>query len=125
MRRHVDQISKTNLNLLEILSIPNLSKMKLVCLLWEEIVARENIKRHRDLTYIRSTEGGGRTQSAASKRAAGSDLYCPLFPFCGWRHWGDKVVDDWEAVGRGAMGGLWSGQTAAGLHLGDSSSQII
>lgn len=91
----------------------------------ETFVARENIKRDQDLTDVSTTEGGGRTQSAASKRAAGSDLYCPLFPFCGWRHWGDKVVDDWEAVGRDAMGGLHSAKTAAGLHLGDSSSQTI
>lgn len=65
----------------------------------ESFVKRENIKRDKDLNEVSSTGGGGRTQSAASERATGSDLYPPLFPLCGWRHWGHKVVDDWEAVG--------------------------
>lgn len=45
---------------------------------------------------------GGETQSASSVSAAGSDILSKLFPFGGWRHWGDKGVDDWEAVGRDA-----------------------
>ena len=48
---------------------------------------------------INSTGGSGGAQSAASDSAARSDLNAPLFPLCGRRHWGDKVVDDWEAVG--------------------------
>lgn len=65
----------------------------------ESFVARENIKRDKDLIDVSSTGGGGGAQSAASERAAGNDLYPPLFPLCGWRYRGDKVVDDREAVG--------------------------
>lgn len=88
----------------------------------ENFVARVNIKRDIDLTDVGcSTGGGGGAQSATSERGAGSDLYPPLFSLCGWRHWGDKIVDDWEAVGRDAIGGLrcGCGQTSPGLvHLG-------
>lgn len=49
--------------------------------------------------------------------AARSDLHLLLFPFCGRRHWGDKGVDDWEAVGRDATRGLQSRQTSVRLHL--------
>lgn len=71
----------------------------MLSVLWRLFVARENIKGDQDLVDVSSTEGGGRTQPTASKRAAGINFYPPLFPFRGWRHWGDKVVDDWEAVG--------------------------
>lgn len=65
----------------------------------ESFVARENIKRDINLIDVSSTGGSGRTQSTASEHAAGIDLYPPLLPLCGWRHWCDKVVDDGEAVG--------------------------
>lgn len=87
----------------------------------EGYVARKNIKRDKDLIVVSSAGGGGRTQSAASERAAGRDLYPPLFPLRGWRHRSDKVVDDWEAVGGDAAVGLRCGQTSPGLlvHLGE------
>lgn len=86
----------------------------------ETSVAGENIKRDKDLIDVSSAGGGGGAQPAASERATGSDLYPPLFPLCGWRHRGDKVVDDRQAVGRDATGGLHCGQTSPGLlvHLG-------
>ena len=65
----------------------------------ESFVAREAIKRDRDLSDVSSAGGGGGTQPAASERATGSDLHPLLFPLRGRRHRGDKVVDDWEAVG--------------------------
>lgn len=77
----------------------------------------ENIKREKDLMHISSTGGSGGAQSAASDSAAGSDLNAPLFPLCGWRHWGNKVVDDWEAVGWDATGGILCGPTSAGLFV--------
>lgn len=82
-----------------------------------------NIKGDQDLTDVSSTEGSGSTQSASSNHAAGSNLHPPLLPFGGWRHRGDKVVDDWEAVGRDATGGFHFGQTSAGLHLGETNSR--
>lgn len=78
------------------------------------------VKQVKDLIDISSTRGGGRTQSAASECAAASDLSPPLFPLRSWRHWGDKVIDDWEAVRWDAMRSLHRGQTSARLlvHLG-------
>lgn len=92
----------------------------------ESFVVRENIKSDKNLTDVSSAGGGGRTQSAASECAAGSDLYPPLFPLCGRRHWGDKVVDDWEAVGRDALGHLRCGQTSPGLlvHLRENKIRL-
>lgn len=75
------------------------------------------IKRDKDLTDVSAAEGGVGSKSAASERAAGGDLRPRLFSFLGWRHRGDKVVDDWEAVGGDAMEGLHFGEASAGLHL--------
>lgn len=60
---------------------------------------------------------GGHAQSASSVSAAGSHLCFKLFSFHGWRHWGDKGVDNREAVGRDAAWALQSRQTPAWLHL--------
>lgn len=52
-----------------------------------------------DLCEVGPAGRRGRTQSAASERAARGDLCPPLLPLGGRRHRGDKVVDDREAVG--------------------------
>lgn len=92
-------------------------------LTYQKVLQLINIKGDQHLADVSATEGSGSTQSASSNQAAGSNLHPPVFPFGGRRHRGDKVVDDWEAVGRDATGGFHSGQTSAGLHLGESISQ--
>lgn len=84
----------------------------------EEVEREEGRKEERDLRHSGATWGRGGAQSPSPESAIGGTLKtAPLFPLSRRWHWGNKVVDDWKAVGGYTTGKLCQGQMSSGVFV--------